>query len=86
MRRTIGITFHGNGGYGYDRACCKPFVQIGIFRLAVSQCEPPPIVMDHDGDVIRIVEGRGTAIERRIIEIPLRRSKLPDELDRKSVV
>jgi hypothetical protein len=36
--------------------------------------------MDHDADVIRIVEGRCAAIERRIIELPLRRSELPDEL------
>ena len=50
------------------------------FALAFGQCEPPPIIVDHDGDVIRIVEGRRAAIERRIIEVPLRRSKLPDEL------
>jgi hypothetical protein len=36
--------------------------------------------VDHDGDVIRIVEGRRAAIERGIIEVPLRRSDLPDEL------
>jgi hypothetical protein len=28
--------------------------------------------MDHDADMIRVVEGRGAAIERRIIEVPLR--------------
>src|SRR5580700_3807526 len=36
--------------------------------------------MDHDGNVIRIVEGRCTAIERGIIEVPLRRRQPPDEL------
>jgi len=30
--------------------------------------------------LIRIVEGRGAAIERRIIEVPFRRSESPDEL------
>src|SRR6267378_8054349 len=80
MRRTIGITFHGNGGYGDDWTFSKPLVQISIFRVAFSECEPPPIIMDHDGDVIRIVEGRCAAIERRRIEVPLRRRKLPDEL------
>src|SRR5271165_7547806 len=33
----------------------------------------------HDADVIWIVEGRGGAIERRIIELPLRRGDLPNE-------
>src|SRR5438105_13392571 len=80
MRRTVGITFEGDGGHGDDRALGKPLVEIGILRLAFSQCEPPPIVMDHDGDVIGIVEGRCTAIERCIIEVPLRRSNLPNEL------
>src|SRR5918998_3104821 len=36
--------------------------------------------MDHDADVIRVVEGRRAAIERGIIEVPLRRSGLPNEL------
>jgi len=36
--------------------------------------------MDHDIDVIRIVEGCCTAIERGILEAPLRRSDLPNEL------
>jgi hypothetical protein len=77
---TIGITFKGNGGHGDDRAFGKPLFQIVIFRLALSQTEPPTVIMDHDADVIRIVEGRCTPIERRIIEVPLRRRKLPNEL------
>src|SRR3712207_734946 len=36
--------------------------------------------MDHDADVIRIVEGRGGAVKRGIIEVALRRGELPDEL------
>jgi hypothetical protein len=36
--------------------------------------------MDHDRDMIRVVEGRFAAIERGLIEVPLRRSDLPDEL------
>src|SRR5450631_980663 len=56
MRRAIGIAFHGNGGHGNDRTLRKPLVQIGIFRLAFGQGEPPPIIVDHDADVIRVVE------------------------------
>jgi hypothetical protein len=36
--------------------------------------------VDDDLDMIRIVEGGGAAIEGGIIEGPLRRSELPDEL------
>ena len=75
MRRAIGIAFEGDGGHRDDRAFGKPLVQIVIFRLAFSQSEPPAIVMDHDGDMIRIVEGCRAAIERRIVEVPLRRSE-----------
>ena len=35
--------------------------------------------MDHDADMIRIVEGRGAALERGLVEVPLWRSELPDE-------
>jgi len=76
----IGVTFKGNGGHGDDRALGKPLFQIVIFRFAFSQGLPPAVIMDHNGDVIRIVERRCTAIERGIIEVPLRRSELPDEL------
>src|SRR5262245_56023361 len=76
----VGITFKGNSGNGDDRTLGQPLVQMGIFGLAFSQREPPPIIMHHDCNVIRMVEGRCATIERRIIEVPLRRSKLPDEL------
>ena len=45
-------------GHGDDRTCGKPLFQIVIFRLAFSQAEPPAIIVDHDGDMIRVVEGR----------------------------
>ena len=76
----IGITFKGDGGHGDDREFGKPLFQLVVFRLAFGQTEPPAVVMDHDGDVIRVVEGRRAAIERGIVELPLRRSDLPNEL------
>src|SRR6202011_3736732 len=33
-----------------------------------------------NGDVVRIIEGRGAAIERGIVELPLWGSEFPDEL------
>src|SRR5258708_25337226 len=55
----IGITFKGDGGYGNDRKVGKPLVQICISRLALRQVQPPAVVMDHDSDMIRILEGGG---------------------------
>jgi hypothetical protein len=77
---TISIPFKGNGGHGDDRAFGKPPFQIVIFRLAIGQAKPPAVIVDDDLDMIWIVEGRGAAIEGGIIEAPLRRSQLPDEL------
>jgi hypothetical protein len=78
--RAIGITFKSDGGHLDGWTLGKPLFYLGISRLAFSQAEPPAITMDHDADVIRVVEGRCTTIERGIIEIPLRRSELPNEL------
>jgi hypothetical protein len=36
--------------------------------------------MNHDADMIRIVESRRAAVERHVIEVPLGRSGLPNEL------
>ena len=76
----IGIAFEGNGRHRNDGVFGKPLFQIVILRLALSEVEPPAVVMDHDADVIRVVERCRVAIERRIVEVPLRRSELPDKL------
>src|SRR2546423_12449398 len=55
---TIGIAFKSNSGHGDVRTFSEPLFQLVIFRLAFSQSEPPAIIMDHDADMIRIVEGR----------------------------
>src|ERR1017187_204119 len=44
--RTIGITFHGNGGHGNDGGFGKPLFQIVIFRLAFSQTQSPAVIVD----------------------------------------
>ena len=58
----------------------QPGFQVAVLRLSLSQAQPPPIVVDDDVDVIRIVEGRGSAIERVVVEVPLRRGDLPNQL------
>jgi hypothetical protein len=76
---SIGITLKSNGWHGDDRAFGKPLFKIIIFRLVFSQTEPPAVIMDHDADMIQVVEGRCAASERGIIEVPVRRSDLPNE-------
>ena len=48
--------------------------------LAVREPESPAVVVDHDRDVIRVVEGRRAAIEGGVVELPLRRGGPPDQL------
>src|SRR6266536_626599 len=80
MGRTGGITFKSDGRDSDYRRFGKPLFQIVVFRLAVCEPKPPAIVMDNDGDVIGIIEGRRGAIELGVVEVPLRRGELPDEL------
>ena len=63
-----------------DRTNREPILEGVISRLALSHTKAPAIVVDDDADVIRVVEGRGAAVERRVIEAPLRRRRLPDQL------
>ena len=50
----------------------RAFDQLGfevvVLRLPWGQAEPPPVVVDDDVDVIGIVEGRGGAIVRVVVE------------------
>ena len=80
MRCSIGITFKGDRGHRDDRSFGKPLFQIVVFRLAFSHAEAPPVIMNHDGDVVRVVERRRGAIECGVIEGPFGRRELPNEL------
>src|SRR5215471_18375865 len=80
MRRAVGVALHGDRGHVDDRTCRKPLLDIVVFTLAVREALPPAIVVDDNGNMVRIVEGGSGAIERRVVEFPLRRSELPDEL------
>ena len=70
VRRPIGIPFQGDGGHGDDRTLGQPLFQGVVLRLAFGQTQAPAIVMDHDADMIRIVEGRRGPLERGRIEVP----------------
>ena len=58
----------------------QPRFQVAVLRLSFSEAQPPPVVVDDDVDVIGIVEGRGGALERGVVEVPLRRGDLPNQL------
>jgi hypothetical protein len=57
------------------------FSRSSYFRF-LQQALVPAVIVDHDGDVIRIIERRCAAIEHGIVEVPFRRSELPDKLGR----
>ena len=52
----VGIPFKRDRGDGDDRCCSKSLFQIVVLPFAVSQAKPPPTIMDHDGDVVRVGE------------------------------
>ena len=83
---TIGITFERDGRHRDNGRFRKSPVQIVVFGFAFGQADSPAIIMDYDGDVIRIIEGRCGAIESGIVEIPFWRSELPNELGKIATV
>src|SRR5580698_4222895 len=80
MRSTIGIAFKGDCRNGDDRIFSELIFEIVVLRLAFSQAQPKAVIMNHDSDVVRIVERSRGAIEGGVIEVPLWRSNLPNEL------
>src|SRR3954467_15748408 len=50
----VGITFKCDGRDRDNRECGQPRFQVVVFRLALSQAEPPTVIVNHDRDVIRI--------------------------------
>jgi hypothetical protein len=74
----IGIVFQGHRGHCDVRKFGKPLFQLVIVRLAFGQSKPIAIKMDHDADMIRVVEGRGAALEGGLVKGPCGRSGLPD--------
>jgi hypothetical protein len=72
VRRAVGVALEIDGGHGDGRGAGQPLLQVVIARLAFGHAEPPPVIVDHDRNVIRVVEcGRGPR-ERGVVEGPLR--------------
>ena len=70
--RPIGVAFEGDGRYADDGALREPPFEVVVSRFPFGQPEPPSVVVDHDVDMILVVEGRGAALEGRIVEVPCR--------------
>ncbi len=64
------------------RAGGELLLQRVVLGLALGQAQPPAVVVDHDRDVVGVVERRRGAVEGRVVEVPLRRGDLPDQLVR----
>ena len=79
MRRAVGVAFEGDRRHADDGRLGQAALQRVVLRLAVAQADPPAVVVDHDRDVIRVVERGGAALERGVVEVPLRRGRPPDE-------
>src|SRR6516164_738817 len=69
---TIGIAFERDGGYRDVGPCRQVLLQILVPGLALGKSQPPAIIVNDDGDMIRIVESGRTALERSLIEVPFR--------------
>ena len=78
--RTSCITFKGICRHGDDRKLSELLCKFVMLRFAFSQPSPKAITVNHEGDVIRIVDGCRCALECGIIEVLLERGDLPNEL------
>jgi len=64
MGRTVGVALEGDRGNSDDRGFGEPILQLGVLGFAVGQPRTPPVVVDDDVDVIRVLERpRGVAAE-----------------------
>src|SRR5262245_51158380 len=79
MGCAVRVTLKGNRRRRNDRALRKPFFKPVVLGLTFSKPEPPTIIMDHNGDVIRIFESRRTSIKRSLVKVPFWGSGSPDE-------
>jgi hypothetical protein len=80
MRRAVAIALKCDSGDSDRRRLSKPFFKIVVFGFAIRKAHAPAIIVDHDANMVRVFEGRCCAIERSIVEVPFRRSELPDQL------
>ena len=72
MRRTVGVALEGDRGYGDGRSLGEPILQRGVLGFALGQPQTPPVVVDDDVDMIRVLKRRRAAIKGGVVKAPLR--------------
>src|SRR4051812_20417878 len=77
-REGIPLGVEGDGGHVDDRPRGEPLLESVVAALPVRKAQPPAVVVDDDGRVVRIVEGCRGALERGVVEVPRRGYGLPD--------
>ncbi len=78
--RAIEIARDGDRRYRNYGPLGELLFQVLVSRFTSREAQPPTVIVDHNTDVIRVIERSGRAAEGGIVEIPLRRSVLPDQL------
>ena len=71
-RCTVEVAGDRDGGHRDDRRLREFRLQFVVLGLTVGEAQPPPIVVDHDADVIGIVERCRRPVVGRVVEYPLR--------------
>ena len=84
MRSAIGITFKGDRRHrvmNTEARAIPPLSRSSYFPLAVDEAQSPAEIVDHDGDIVRVVETMPRfAIQIcAIVEGPFGGSKPPNE-------
>src|SRR4051794_18912116 len=80
VRRPVGVALEGDRRHRDPGCFGEALLQLAVLRFAFREPQPPAVVVDHDLDVIRVVERRRAPIESRVVEAPLRRGRSPDDL------
>jgi len=76
----IGIAFHADGGHADAGQRGELSLDLGVLPLAFSEAQAPAVGLGDDGGVVGVVEGGGAAIISGVVEVPLRRGGVPDQL------
>jgi hypothetical protein len=79
-RRSVEIAADRDRGHIDDGSLEESLLECVVLALAVGEAQPPAVVVDDDVDVVGVVERRRAALVGRVVELPLRRRELPDQL------
>ena len=66
----VEVAADGDGGHADGWLARQALLVGGITSFALSQAQPPSVVVDHDGDMVGIVERRRAQVVGRVGEVP----------------